>query len=75
MRIKENKLYKLYLAYLETKKFSTGQMKLAQISASLFEEFQFRLENEPGFKEELNSIYLDLRRTDSISEILDFESN
>jgi hypothetical protein len=74
MRIRENKLYELYLAYLENKKISAGQMRLAQISESLFEDFVFRLENDPQFKIELNSIYLDLRRKDLISEILEFDS-
>jgi hypothetical protein len=74
MRIRENKLYELYLAYLETKNFNSGQLRLAKISASLFEDFEVRLENDPHFRSELNSIYLDLRRKDLISEILDADS-
>jgi hypothetical protein len=60
MRIRENKLYELYLAYLENKKISAGQMRLAQISESLFEDFVMRLDNDPHFRTELSSIYLDL---------------
>jgi hypothetical protein len=74
MRIRENKLYELYLAYLENKKISAGQMRLAQISESLFEDFVMRLDNDPHFRTELSSIYLDLRRKDLISEILDVDS-
>jgi hypothetical protein len=74
MRIKEHKFYELYLAYLETKNYNSGQFKLAQISSSLFEDFEYRLENDPQFKKDLNSIYLDLRRKNLISEILDLDS-
>jgi hypothetical protein len=74
MRLKQNKMYELYLAFLETKKFNSGQMKLAQISFSLFEDFMSRLENDPHFNNEINSLYLNLRRKNLISEILDVDT-
>jgi hypothetical protein len=74
MSIKQHKLYELYLAYLETKKFNFGQLRLAQISYSLFEEFEMRLENDPHFSNEMNSLYLDLRRRNMISEILEYNT-
>jgi hypothetical protein len=73
MRIKEHRLYELYLAYLNTKNYNSGQLKLATISSSLFEDFESRLDNDPQFRKDLNSFYLDLRRKDLISEILDAE--
>lgn len=74
MRIKDHQLYELYLAHLSVKKFNPGQFTLAKISSSLFEEFQERIENDPRFRSEINSIYLDLRRKNLISEILEIDS-
>lgn len=74
MRIKDHQLYELYLAHLESKKFNSGQLTLARMSASLFEEFCVRIENDPYFKSELNLLYVNLRRKNLIREILDVDT-
>ncbi len=74
MRIKDHQLYELYLAHLGSKNFNSGQLTLAKMSASLFEDFCDRIENDPHFKSELNLLYVNLRRKNLIKEIFDVDT-
>jgi hypothetical protein len=74
MRIKDDKFYELYVAFLKSRNYNSGQMRLAEISAGFFEDFKRRLEDDPHFNKEINLLYLNLRRKDLIKEILDVET-
>ena len=51
MSLKDEELYPKYLLWLENKKNTVGGLELSKISRSLFDEFSFRYENNPDFKE------------------------
>jgi hypothetical protein len=75
MSIKNDELYPIYLNYLENRNHTKGGFELAKISKSVFEDFVFRYENQPLFKEKQDNSYRQISREEKIEEIVndDFE--
>lgn len=70
MSIKNDKLYKLYLEYLNTKRISKGAYELYKISSVDFNLFKERYENDPFFNEEQNKILKGILRDEKITDIV-----
>jgi len=71
MLIKSHDLYPYYLHYLETKKMNSGAKKLAEISESLFFDFQKKWQLQPGFKEKWENLLISQRRDENIELVLE----
>ena len=71
MSIKDDELYPLYISFLESKRLSTGALKLAKISNVMFNDFINRYESSPDFKQKQDNIYRSIKRDITIDEILD----
>ena len=71
MLIKSHELYPYYLHYLETKKMNSGAKKLAEISESLFFDFQKKWQLQPGFKEKWENLLISQRRDENIEVVLE----
>lgn len=71
MSIKDDELYTLYISFLESKRLSTGALKLAKISNVMFNDFINRYESSPDFKQKQDNIYRSIKRDITIDEILD----
>jgi hypothetical protein len=71
MLIKSHELYPYYLHYLETKKMNSGAKKLAEISESMFFDFQKKWQLQPGFKEKWENALISQRRDENIEVVLE----
>jgi hypothetical protein len=71
MSIKDDELYPIYICYLENKKMSNGAFKLALISEDLFNNFVFRYDSEPHFREKQDNLYKSIKRDIVLDEILE----
>ena len=71
MLIKSHELYPYYLHYLETKKMNSGAKKLAEISESMFFDFQKKWQLQPGFKEKWENVLISQRRDENIEVVLE----
>jgi hypothetical protein len=72
--MKNDKLYPIYISYLENKKMNKGSFKLSQMSEYMFNDFVTRYENNPFFREKQDSIFKYLKRDNTIDDIIeDFE--
>jgi hypothetical protein len=75
MSIKNDDLYPIYLNYLENRNYTRGGFELAKISKSVFEDFVFRYENQPLFKDKQDNLFRQISREEKIENIVkdDFE--
>ena len=71
MSIKDDELYPIYICYLENKKMSNGAFRLAQISEDMFNDFDYRYDSEPQFKEKQDNMYKSIKRDIVLDEILE----
>lgn len=75
--IKNHRLYKHYLCYLDYKKshfrISEGAVKLMSISKSSFDDFVYDYENFEAFHIQVNDLYKESIRHDKINDILSDE--
>lgn len=71
MSIKNDKLFPLYVAYLERKKLSKGALTLAKMSEQFFSEFKKEYEESPGFKDKQDLLYKNVLRDIKLNDILD----
>jgi hypothetical protein len=78
MSIKNDHRYKYYINWLERQLeqgfINKGQYELMRISETLFNEYCFRYNNQPKFRQLQDQFFKILNRDSKIQEILD-ESN
>ena len=75
MSIKNDKLYPIYVSYLERKNFSKGAFTLAKISEQFFLEFKNEYLNSDGFRDKQDNLFKNDVRDIKIDDILHDETN
>jgi hypothetical protein len=70
MSIKTHELYSKYLHHLESQNLKSGSLELSKISASKFEDFKFRYENNPLFQEKIDNNFKQIAREEKIDEVM-----
>jgi hypothetical protein len=73
MSIKDDELYPKYLLHLESKNLSKGGFELSKMSKNNFEDFVFRYENNPTFKEKIDNSFRTIDREEKIEDIVNDE--
>ena len=71
MSIKDDKLYPIFISYLENKKLNPGYYELSKISKVAFDRFIYKYENHTEFKNNQDNIYKSIKRDFLIGEILE----
>lgn len=78
MSIKDDKLYKFYITWLdrrlELNQLNKGQHELMKITESCFLEYCFRYNNQPKFKQSQDELYKTINRDLVIQDIFSDES-